>query len=121
MERPHEPDPDNSGVGNGNLEIKYKSSIPHRDGGFLFFRENKMKLKVNGEDKETQSETILQLLKELDIVPERVAVEVNLRIIKRADFENCKLYDGDTVEIVYFVGGGGLELQISNLKFQIGG
>ncbi|MEW6740707.1 MAG: sulfur carrier protein ThiS [Nitrospirota bacterium] len=80
-----------------------------------------MKLKVNGEDKETQSETILQLLKELDIVPERVAVEVNLRIIKRADFENCKLYDGDTVEIVYFVGGGGLELQISNLKFQIGG
>ncbi|WP_333654293.1 sulfur carrier protein ThiS [Dissulfurispira sp.] len=80
-----------------------------------------MKLKVNGEDKETQSETILQLLKELDIVPERVAVEVNLRIIKRADFENCKLYDGDTVEIVYFVGGGDLEFQISNLKFQIGG
>jgi thiamine biosynthesis protein ThiS len=80
-----------------------------------------MKIKVNGEDKETQSETILQLLKELDIVPERVAVEVNLRIIKRADFENCKLHTGDTVEIVYFVGGGGLEFQISNLKFQIGG
>jgi thiamine biosynthesis protein ThiS len=65
-----------------------------------------MKLKVNGEYKETQSETILQLLKELGIVPERVAVEVNLRIIKRVDFENYKLCDGDTVEIVYFVGGG---------------
>jgi thiamine biosynthesis protein ThiS len=65
-----------------------------------------MKIKVNGEDKETQSETILQLLKELDIVPERVAVEVNLRIIKRADFENYKLHNGDTIEIVYFVGGG---------------
>lgn len=65
-----------------------------------------MKLKVNGEDKETQSETVLQLLKELDIVPERVAVEVNLGIVKRADFENFKLHDGDTVEIVYFVGGG---------------
>lgn len=65
-----------------------------------------MKLKVNGEDKETQSETILQLLKELGIVPERVAVEVNLKIVKRADFENFKLHDGDTVEIVYFVGGG---------------
>jgi thiamine biosynthesis protein ThiS len=65
-----------------------------------------MKIKVNGEYKETQSETILQLLKELDIVPERVAVEVNIRIIKRADFGNYKLHDGDTVEIVYFVGGG---------------
>ncbi len=70
-----------------------------------------MKLKINGEDKETQSETILQLLKELDIVPERVAVEVNLRIIKRADFENYKLYEGDTVEIVYFVGGGILDFK----------
>jgi thiamine biosynthesis protein ThiS len=73
-----------------------------------------MKLKVNGEDKDTQSETILQLLKELDIVPERVAVEVNLRIIKRAGFENCKLCDGDNVEIVYFVGGG-----ILDFKFEI--
>lgn len=72
-----------------------------------------MKIKVNGDDKEMQGETILQLLKELDIVPERVAVEVNLRIIKRADFKNYKLHDGDAVEIVYFVGGG--------LEFQIGG
>ena len=70
-----------------------------------------MKIKVNGEDKETQNENVLQLLKELDIVPERVAVEVNLGIIKRADFENCKLYDGDTVEIVYFVGGGILDFK----------
>jgi hypothetical protein len=36
MERPHEPDPDNPGVGNGKIEIKYKSSIPHRDRGLLF-------------------------------------------------------------------------------------
>lgn len=65
-----------------------------------------MRLKVNGEERQTKSETVLQLLKELDIIPERVAVEVNLKIIKRADFENYKLHDGDTVEIVYFVGGG---------------
>jgi thiamine biosynthesis protein ThiS len=115
-ERPHEPDPDNSGVGNGKIEIESKSSIPFRDRGFFVFRktDEHMKLKVNGEDKDTQSETILQLLKELDIVPERVAVEVNLRIIKRVDFENFKLYDGDVVEIVYFVGGGIYGGQISN-------
>jgi len=65
-----------------------------------------MRLKLNGEHKETKAETILQLLKELDIIPERVAVEVNLRIIKRAEFQNYHLKDGDSVEIVYFVGGG---------------
>lgn len=65
-----------------------------------------MKLKVNGEDRETQSETILQLLKELDIIPERVAVEINFKVIKRADFGNYRFKDGDSVEIVYFVGGG---------------
>ncbi len=71
-----------------------------------------MRIKVNGEHMETKSETILQLLKELDIIPERVAVEVNLRIIKRAEFENYRLKDGDNVEIVYFVGGGCLEFLI---------
>jgi thiamine biosynthesis protein ThiS len=80
-----------------------------------------MRLKVNGEDFETEKETIASLLDEMKIVPERVAVEVNLKVIKRADFENYKLKEGDIVEIVYFVGGGGLEFQISNLKFQIGG
>jgi thiamine biosynthesis protein ThiS len=65
-----------------------------------------MKIKVNGEFRESESATISQLLKELDIIPERVAVEVNLRVIKRVDFDNYKLHDGDTVEIVNFVGGG---------------
>jgi thiamine biosynthesis protein ThiS len=71
-----------------------------------------MKLVINGESKEVQSRTISQLLKELEIIPERVAVEVNLKIIKRADFENYQLKDGDSVEIVYFVGGGELESHI---------
>ena len=67
-----------------------------------------MRLKVNGENRETKSRTLLQLLEELDVMPERVAVEVNLKVIKRADFVNYKLNEGDVVEIVYFVGGGDL-------------
>lgn len=70
-----------------------------------------MRVTVNGESRETNSETIQQLLREMDIVPERVAVEVNLKVIKRADFEAYKLHDGDNVEIVYFVGGGQLEME----------
>lgn len=65
---------------------------------------------LNGEKLETKSETILQLLKELNVIPERVAVEVNTEIIKRVRFENYRLHDGDSVEIVYFVGGGAIKL-----------
>mgnify|MGYP001627037598 CR=1 FL=1 len=65
-----------------------------------------MRLIVNGEDRDIKVETISQLLEELKILPERVAVEVNYKVIKRVDFANYKLKDGDIVEIVYFVGGG---------------
>jgi len=65
-----------------------------------------MRLEVNGKEYSTERDTVMQLLKELDIVPERVAVEVNLKIIRRSDFENYLLKDGDSVEIVNFVGGG---------------
>lgn len=65
-----------------------------------------MRLKVNGEEYVTEKDTVGELLKEIRIAPERVAVEVNLAVVKRADFENVRLKDGDIVEIVNFVGGG---------------
>ena len=45
-----------------------------------------MRIKVNGEEFDTAAVTIMQLLQEKEILPERVAVEVNLRVIRRADF-----------------------------------
>lgn len=65
-----------------------------------------MKLKVNGEDFKTGAGTVGALLSELRVEPARVAVEVNLAIIKKADYEGFRLSDGDAVEIVNFVGGG---------------
>ena len=65
-----------------------------------------MKLTVNGEEYTSEGDTLPRLLKELGIIPERVAVEVNLMVIRKKDFENYRLKDGDSVEIVYFVGGG---------------
>jgi len=71
--------------------------------GFFVF----MKLFVNGEPFETSGAgTISDLLSELSIEAVRVAVEVNLSIIRRADYSTFMLNDGDKVEIVNFVGGG---------------
>ena len=50
--------------------------------------------------------TVKELLRELQVQPGQVAVEVNLSIVKKADYPSFRLTDGDKVEIVNFVGGG---------------
>jgi sulfur carrier protein len=66
-----------------------------------------MRLIINGEVlKGSHSGTIMELLDELHIKKDHVAVEVNLSIIRKDAYATFKLHDGDRVEIVKFVGGG---------------
>ncbi|MBI5074927.1 MAG: sulfur carrier protein ThiS [Nitrospirae bacterium] len=66
-----------------------------------------MKLKINGEDRDNISaQTVQELLEDLKITVGRVAVEVNMVIVRRTEYEQFRLNDGDVVEIVNFVGGG---------------
>jgi len=66
-----------------------------------------MKLKINGKETEIQdSLTVSGLLESLRIEPGRIAVEVNMQIIKKCIFQDYVLKDGDSVEVVNFVGGG---------------
>lgn len=65
-----------------------------------------MRLKVNGEAVETGAETVMALFEELGITPGRVAVEVNLAVVRKEDYPSFRLREGDSVEIVNFVGGG---------------
>ncbi len=65
-----------------------------------------MKLRVNGNIIETGANTVFGLLEELNIKPERVAVEVNMKVLKKTEYRDFTLSEGDSVEIVNFVGGG---------------
>ena len=66
-----------------------------------------MKLTINGALSEIlDGSTVAGLLKSLQIEPEKVAVEVNLKIIKKQYYHTQALNDGDSIEIVNFVGGG---------------
>ena len=66
-----------------------------------------MELLVNGKSMQlVEGTTVAQLLQQLKIEPERVVVEVNLNILKRAQLASVTLQPGDQVEIVHFVGGG---------------
>jgi thiazole synthase len=50
--------------------------------------------------------TIAQLLTEIGIDPKKVAVERNLEIVPRSTLDSVGVNDGDSFEIVHFVGGG---------------
>lgn len=66
-----------------------------------------MQMQVNGEQRTvTAGLTVAGLLKELDIRPDRVAVELNLTILDRSEFDRRSLQEGDRIEIISFIGGG---------------
>ena len=66
-----------------------------------------MRIKLNGEPKGLgEGTTLLGLIEELSLAPERLAVELNHEVVRRADWPSAVLTEGDRVEIVHFVGGG---------------
>jgi thiamine biosynthesis protein ThiS len=68
-----------------------------------------LQIQVNGQPRDCRSgSTVGDLLRELEITTERVAVELNLEILDRKDFELRNLKQGDRVEILSFIGGGSL-------------
>jgi sulfur carrier protein len=46
------------------------------------------------------------LVSDLGLRARRIAVEINLDVLARDDYERRALRDGDVVEIVHFIGGG---------------
>jgi thiamine biosynthesis protein ThiS len=62
---------------------------------------------LNGEPFQLESPmSVAALLAKLDIDSRRVAIEHNLTIIKRQTYPDVVVGEGDTLEIVNFVGGG---------------
>ena len=61
---------------------------------------------VNGEARRTGAATIAELVGELSLKPEKVAVECTGAIVPRSTLAEVPLADGDVLEIVHFVGGG---------------
>jgi len=69
-----------------------------------------MQILVNGERRDAAvGTTVADLLRELEIRPDRVAVEVNLEILDRQAFAHRGLREGDRIEIISFMGGGSEE------------
>ncbi len=66
-----------------------------------------MRLEINGESKDVgEVETVAQLLRTLGLDRAPCAVEVNARLVPKAQHPQQPLRAGDRVEIVTLVGGG---------------
>jgi thiamine biosynthesis protein ThiS len=66
-----------------------------------------MHVTLNGEPRHVRDGlTVAELVGDLGLRARRIAVEINLDILARDDYERRALRDGDVVEIVHFIGGG---------------
>ena len=72
---------------------------------FLFFR--KISNKYNGKTIDLKEDiSVEQLLKDYDLNPQKVVVEVNMEILDDEVYSTYLLKNEDTVEVISFVGGG---------------
>jgi thiamine biosynthesis protein ThiS len=68
---------------------------------------NELGVTVNGEPRRLMGPaTLLDLLARLGLDPRTVVVELNREIVRRPRLGETTLADGDTIELVHFVGGG---------------
>ena len=66
------------------------------------------KIIVNGEDQEVKLPvTVSELIKLNDVLqPEMVSVQVNEEFVEREDYDTTQLNEGDSIDFLYFMGGG---------------
>jgi thiamine biosynthesis protein ThiS len=87
-----------------------ETSIIKGDGNLICRSKGKALLNItlNGEKKEVPDGiTVLGLLEFLNIRHQRVAVEMNEMIVKKDRYGEAVINDGDSLEVVSFMGGGG--------------
>ena len=66
-----------------------------------------MTITINGESRTLADlANLAALIESLGMKVDRVAVELNLEIVPRAQWATTPIKDGDKLEIVHFVGGG---------------
>lgn len=67
-----------------------------------------VKIRLNGKEQEIAAKmTVSDMLLKWKIRPELVTVEVNENILQKTDYDGTEIKQGDNVEFVFYMGGGG--------------
>ena len=104
-----EPDLDNANVGMPDMKIlgmiQYIKEVTKSVASFFVVSEVFM-VKINGEELNIAGKTVAEYLATTKYDPKRIAIERNGDIVPKAQYGETVLKDGDSVEVVSFVGGG---------------
>ncbi len=66
-----------------------------------------IRVHLNGKDREVEAtHTVRSLIESLELHPSLVVVELNREVLPRDSYGDVPVRDGDTIELVHFVGGG---------------
>lgn len=70
-------------------------------------RQGIVTIRLNGKSREVRDGiTVRRLLEDLELHPGMVVVELNRDILERDRYGDIQVRDGDSIELVHFVGGG---------------
>jgi len=73
-----------------------------------------LRVQINGETRQVADElSLADLIRDLSLTPQRVAVEVNNQIVSQTEWSAKIVNEGDRIEIVHFVGGGTMQPAVS--------
>jgi len=83
-------------------------SYPNRAASVFYYvgKDVKNVVKINGKELDIAGKTLAEYLSTTAYDPKRIAAERNGEIVPKAKYGETVLEDGDSVEIVSFVGGG---------------
>lgn len=66
-----------------------------------------IRVRLNGKERDVEEgHTVFSLIESLELHPSLVVVELNREILARDSYGEFSVREGDTIELVHFVGGG---------------
>lgn len=65
-----------------------------------------MNILLNGESRAVAATTVAELVAELGLQSRMIAVERNLEVVPKSQYDAVQLMEGDRLEVVHMIGGG---------------
>lgn len=67
---------------------------------------DKVTILLNGEDRTVAKGSLAGLVQELGLEQRMIAIERNLEVVPKSEYDSTQLEAGDRIELVHMIGGG---------------
>jgi len=65
-----------------------------------------IEIQLNGETRQVSARTLAELVTELGLEKRMIAIERNMEVVPKSQYESTELTGGDRIELVHMIGGG---------------